>query len=1187
MAVKLIHKHSNNAYTNASSTDLEFGEIAVNNHETGPYLQVKGTDGNVYEVGGIYYNTHAPTNPLKGKFWLDQTTDQLRVWNGTAWIICAGVSGPTGPGFTGGSYDPSTGQITFTSDDGIGFSTGDLRGADGADGSGFTGASYDSATGRITFTSDDGLGFITGDLRGADGADGADGDGFTGGSYDSTTGEVTFTSNDGLGFSTGNLRGAAGAQGPQGVAGEDGDGFTGGYYSPTSGRIFFTSDDGLSFSTTDLRGATGATGAQGPVGNTGPQGPIGNTGAQGPIGNTGAQGPAGPTGPQGPVGNTGPQGPIGNTGAQGPAGPTGSTGPQGPAGPDGSTDLSYTASTRTIASSTGTNATLPNVAAGGNSGLMTGADKTKLNNIEAGATADQTAAEIRTLVGSASDSNVFTDADHTKLNGIESGATADQTKADIDALNIDADTLDGQHGSYYRNAGNLNTGTIPDARLPGTISSDITGSSASCTGNAATATNADQLDGQHGSYYRNAGNLNTGTISDARLPATISSNITGSSASCTGNASTATTATNATNARIDHDTGNAWHRPVFIDDDKATATNQRLKTDNESTIGFNPSENKIRATTFVGTLNGNAVTASTSTNCGRSVISGSGLTGGGTLSQDRTLNVGQGSGINVTADSVHVDSTVLRTTGDQTISNTKTFNGRVNIRGNIDLSDNQYLDFGSSDDVSIHFSSNGWLYYNLKQNGIVFQDNGADRIILEDSGIIRPSGNNTGTIGTSSRYWDNGYFQDFNISNNLTVSNKINVGSSDNGHAIEVDRSASYSTHLYIGGWSSSNSSNIARIRCSSNLHIDGPSNGSCYINWYATNKNIYLGNTGQNVFAAGTNKVWHAGNDGSGSGLDADTVDGIQGGSFLRSDANDTATGTITFNGVANFRSAIDLADNDILRLGSGDDAELFFNGSHLYLDLNAGNLNIRENTTTRYTLNRNGTLSLVNLQASERVRAGNGTQNNAAFKFNGDDDTGMYRIGTNHMALITGGNRRHQIQSSGQQIFSAQGAPTRAHIFKTAQGSSTNRYIISGYRSSSRADQADGAEVFRVRTTGGVQNTANQYTSLSDERLKENIVDAQSQWDDVKALRLVNFNFIEDVGFGPEKLLGFIAQEVEEICPQLVDTDDLDDEEAMVPGQKSVKNSIIMTKGFGALQEAMARIEQLEARIAALEAQ
>ena len=35
--------------------------------------------------------------------------------------------GPKGDGFTGGSYSSSTGQITFTSNDGIGFSTGDIR----------------------------------------------------------------------------------------------------------------------------------------------------------------------------------------------------------------------------------------------------------------------------------------------------------------------------------------------------------------------------------------------------------------------------------------------------------------------------------------------------------------------------------------------------------------------------------------------------------------------------------------------------------------------------------------------------------------------------------------------------------------------------------------------------------------------------------------------------------------------------------------------------------------------------------------------------------------------------------------------------------------------------------------------------------------------------------------------------
>lgn len=64
------------------------------------------------------------------------------------------------------------------------------------------------------------------------------------------------------------------------------------------------------------------------------------------------------------------------------------------------------------------------------SGLMSAADKTKIDGIEASATADQTDAEIRAAVEAVTDSNVFTDADHSKLNGIE-------TSADVtDATNV-------------------------------------------------------------------------------------------------------------------------------------------------------------------------------------------------------------------------------------------------------------------------------------------------------------------------------------------------------------------------------------------------------------------------------------------------------------------------------------------------------------------------------------------------------------------------------------------------------------------------------------------------------------------------------------------------------------------------------------------------------------------------------
>ncbi|TDH35732.1 hypothetical protein E2A64_10370 [Pseudohoeflea suaedae] len=71
-------------------------------------------------------------------------------------------------------------------------------GVDGIDGLGWTGGAYNAGTGVVTFASDDGLGFSTGDLRGADGADGADGvDGAPGSS------DVVGTSTTSLAIGTG------------------------------------------------------------------------------------------------------------------------------------------------------------------------------------------------------------------------------------------------------------------------------------------------------------------------------------------------------------------------------------------------------------------------------------------------------------------------------------------------------------------------------------------------------------------------------------------------------------------------------------------------------------------------------------------------------------------------------------------------------------------------------------------------------------------------------------------------------------------------------------------------------------------------------------------------------------------------------------------------------------------------
>ena len=68
-----------------------------------------------------------------------------------------------------------------------------------------------------------------------------------------------------------------------------------------------------------------------------------------------------------------------------------------------------------------------------------------------------------------------------------------------------------------------------------------------------------------------------------------------------------------------------------------------------------------------------------------------------------------------------------------------------------------------------------------------------------------------------------------------------------------------------------------------------------------------------------GTNTVWHAGNDGSGSGLDADLLDGIDSSQFLRSDADDNTTGKLVIGG--NYtNNAYSSVSSTRLMFGGGD---------------------------------------------------------------------------------------------------------------------------------------------------------------------------------------------------------------------------------------------------------------------------
>jgi hypothetical protein len=130
---------------------------------------------------------------------------------------------------------------------------------------------------------------------------------------------------------------------------------------------------------------------------------------------------------------------------------------------------------------------------------------------------------------------------------------------------------------------------------------------------------------------------------------------------------------------------------------------------------------------------------------------------------------------------------------------------------------------------------------------------------------------------------------------------------------------------------------------------------------------------------------------------------------------------------------------------------------------------------------------------------------------------------------------------------------------------------------------------KVYQVRGNGDVQNTNNSYGSISDIKLKENIVDANSQWEDLKAFQVRNYNFKEETGHQSHTQIGLVAQEVELVSPGLVSESPDRDEDGNDLGTvtKSVNYSVLYMKAVKALQEAMERIEQLETEMAAVKAQ
>jgi hypothetical protein len=171
--------------------------------------------------------------------------------------------------------------------------------------------------------------------------------------------------------------------------------------------------------------------------------------------------------------------------------------------------------------------------------------------------------------------------------------------------------------------------------------------------------------------------------------------------------------------------------------------------------------------------------------------------------------------------------------------------------------------------------------------------------------------------------------------------------------------------------------------------------------------------------------------------------------------------------------------------------------------------------------------------------------------------------------------------------------GGSTNGYYNLEVQNSAANGYGV--------AFKDGGSIVGSITTTG----SATSYNTSSDYRLKENVVPMTGSIDRLKELKPSRFNFKADTD---KTVDGFLAHEAQEVVPEAVHgtKDAMMDEEyevtpAVMDGDTVVTEAVMGTRSVpdyqgidqsklvpllvASLQEAVAKIEALEARVTALE--
>ena len=462
---------------------------------------------------------------------------------------------------------------------------------------------------------------------------------------------------------------------------------------------------------------------------------------------------------------------------------------------------------------------------------------------------------------------------------------------------------------------------------------------------------------------------------------------------------------------------------------------------------------------------------------------------------------------------------------------------------------------GTSSTGSIYFADSGSnsigrIQYNHTDNSLYLQTNAEKRLNISSGGDISFY-EDTGT--TAKFFWD-------------ASAESLGIGTSSPSAELHIEKSsADAAVRLVRTGYGYTEL-----------IGSTGGSGNDFKINLNGTDR-FYIQNSSGNVGIGTASPTVSLDVAGTGRFLKANNESNL----ILETTDDDTGAGPL----LDLFRNSATPADGDNLaniRFRGVDDAAADISYAQIraqIIDASSGStdgrliLRATRNGTVEDKITCNGDSIIIN-----------NANSNTDFQVKSNDLTNMIFMNAANNSLGIGSNS--QFATTAPRMFVHNDATGVA--IETYRNTTTATSVIQAWHSDIGGT---GIKTAEVEANGDFANTNNSYSSLSDQRLKQDIVDAASQWDDIKALQVRKYRFInhvETMGDDATVQLGVIAQELEASGMNgLVKTKPVDEADPDGPDRKSVNYSVLYMKAVKALQEAMERIETLETKVAALEAE